>query len=78
MEVARNKMKLVVREDLFTLYHLYTADECFLTGTAAEAIPVVKIDGRPIGNGKPGKVTLKLIREFRELTRLTGVPIYEK
>jgi branched-chain amino acid aminotransferase len=78
MDLAKNKLKLLVKEDLFTTYHLYTADECFLTGTAAEVIPVVKIDGRVIGEGKPGKVTLKLIKEFSELTRLTGVPIYEK
>lgn len=78
MELARNKLKLLVKEDLFTTYHLYTADECFLTGTAAEVIPVVKIDGRKIGDGAPGKVSTKLIKEFRELTRLTGVPIYEK
>jgi len=78
MELAKNKLKLLVREELFTTYHLYTAEECFLTGTAAEVIPVAKIDGRIIGDGKPGKVTLKLIKEFKELTRLTGVPIYEK
>jgi branched-chain amino acid aminotransferase len=76
MELAKNKLKLLVREDIFTQYHVYTADECFLTGTAAEVIPVVKVDGRLIGDGKPGKVTAKLVKEFRELTRLTGVPIY--
>lgn len=78
MEIARNKLKLSVREDVFTLYHMYTADECFLTGTAAEIVPVVSIDDRTIGDGKPGKTTAKLIKEFKELTRLTGVPIYEK
>jgi branched-chain amino acid aminotransferase len=78
MELARTRLNLLVKEDIFTLYHLYTADECFLTGTAAEVIPVVKIDGRLIGDGKPGKTTARLIREFRELTRLTGVPIYDK
>lgn len=78
MELAKNKLKLLVKEDVFTTYHLYTADECFLTGTAAEVIPMVKIDGRPVGDGKPGKTTLRLVKEFRELTRLTGVPIYEK
>ncbi|OGS24793.1 MAG: branched-chain-amino-acid transaminase [Elusimicrobia bacterium RIFOXYB2_FULL_50_12] len=78
MELAREKARLEVREDLFTLYHVYSADECFLTGTAAEIIPVVKTDGRTIGDGKPGKMTLRLIEEFRELARLTGVPIYEK
>lgn len=76
MEIAKNKLKLLVKEELFTTYQVYAADECFLTGTAAEVIPVVKLDGRPIGDGKPGKTTSKLIKEFRELTRLTGVPIY--
>lgn len=78
MEIARNKHNLTVKEDVFTLYHMYTADECFLTGTAAEIVPVVTVDGRDISDGKPGKMTAKLIKEFRELTRLTGVPIYEK
>lgn len=78
MELARNKLKLVVKEEVFTQYHVYTADECFLTGTAAEVVPVVKADGRMIGDGTPGKTTLRLIKEFKELTRLTGMPIYEK
>ncbi|MCX5778104.1 MAG: branched-chain-amino-acid transaminase [Elusimicrobia bacterium] len=78
MEIARNKLKLAIKEDVFTQYHVYTADECFLTGTAAEVVPVVKVDGRIIGDGNPGKTTLRLIKEFKELTRLTGVPIYEK
>jgi branched-chain amino acid aminotransferase len=46
-------------------YDVYTADECFLTGTAAELIPVVKVDGRDIGTGKPGNTTLKLLDMFR-------------
>lgn len=78
MELAKNKMKLLVKEDVLTQYHVYTADECFLTGTAAEVIPVVKVDGRLIADGKPGKTTTKLVKEFRELTRLTGVPIFER
>ena len=50
-------------------HDVYTADECFLTGTAAEIIPVVRCDGRVIGNGKPGPMT-KLLRErFHQLTR---------
>jgi branched-chain amino acid aminotransferase len=61
-----------VREQLFTRHDLYIADECFLTGTAAEVIPVVKIDGRQIGGGKPGPVTTDLIRSFRELTKIDG------
>src|SRR6202142_2375100 len=77
MEMAKAKLKLLVKEEFFTPYHVYVADEVFLTGTAAEVIPVTEIDGRVIGDGKPGKITLRLIKEFRELTRLTGVPIRE-
>ena len=77
MEIAKNKLKLLVKEELFTPYHLYIGDEVFLTGTAAEVIPVTEVDGRLIGDGRPGKITLRLIKEFRELTRLTGVPIHE-
>jgi branched-chain amino acid aminotransferase len=76
MEIARSRLKLLVREDIFTTYHVYTSDECFLTGTAAEIVPVTIVDERRISNGKPGKVTLELMKEFRELTRSTGVPIY--
>ncbi len=75
IELIRNKLKIEVNEDLLTVYDLYCADECYLTGTAAEIIPVVKIDGRVIGDGKPGKLTAKLLKEFRNLTRTTGVPI---
>ncbi len=52
---------------------VYGADEVFLTGTAAEIIPVIKIDGRKIGTGKPGEITLKLTEEFRKLTKSDGV-----
>ncbi|HRY30457.1 MAG TPA: branched-chain-amino-acid transaminase [Elusimicrobiota bacterium] len=62
-------------EKLFTSYDLYVADEVFLTGTAAEVIPVVKLDSRVIGSGKPGPLTQKLIRAFRDLTSREGVPI---
>jgi branched-chain amino acid aminotransferase len=68
MELA-TKMGIQVKEELMTRYDLYIADECFLTGTAAEIIPVVKIDGRTIGTGKPGKVTLDLLKRYRDLTR---------
>jgi branched-chain amino acid aminotransferase len=50
-------------------HDLYVADECFLTGTAAEIIPVVSLDGRPIGDGKPGPMTKRLLEAFRALTR---------
>ncbi|TLD41941.1 MAG: Branched-chain amino acid aminotransferase [Candidatus Jettenia ecosi] len=58
-----------VKEELMTRYDLYIADECFLTGTAAEIIPVVRIDGRTIGTGKPGKVTLSLLKKYQDLTK---------
>lgn len=62
-------------EPELTRYDVFTADECFLTGTAAEVIPVVKVDSRVIGSGKPGPVTLKLLAAFRELTSRVGTPI---
>lgn len=51
---------------------LYVAEECFLTGTAAEIIPVVKIEGKVVGTGKPGELTKQLLADFRELTRTDG------
>ncbi|HMK57125.1 MAG TPA: branched-chain-amino-acid transaminase [Dissulfurispiraceae bacterium] len=56
-----------VREAQLTRYDLYTADECFMTGTGAEIVPVVKIDGRGIGEGQPGPMTKRLAEEFRKL-----------
>jgi branched-chain amino acid aminotransferase len=58
------------REATLVRHDLYTADECFLTGTAAEVIPVVEIDGRKIGAGVPGPVTGRLTRDFHALVRL--------
>lgn len=63
-------------EKVFTRHDLYIADECFLTGTAAEVVPVVKVDGRIIGQGKPGEVTKVLIKEFHKLTELDGPEIF--
>jgi branched-chain amino acid aminotransferase len=65
-----------VEEGVFTLHDVYTADECFLTGTAAEVIPVVMADSRQIGTGKPGEFTGQLIKKFREVTPVQGTPIY--
>ncbi len=65
-----------VEERVFTRHDLYITDECFLTGTAAEVIPVVKIDQRPIGDGQPGKITQKLIDAFRQFAHSYGTPIY--
>jgi branched-chain amino acid aminotransferase len=60
---------ITVREVSLTKHDVYVADECFLTGTAAEVIPVVKVDDRPIGTGKPGPVTLQLKERFHEFAR---------
>ncbi|HPT18772.1 MAG TPA: branched-chain-amino-acid transaminase [Methanothrix sp.] len=57
------------------LFDLYTGDEVFVTGTAAEVAPVTKVDGRIIGNGKPGPITRKLMGAFKEITKSTGTPI---
>lgn len=72
LELAE-KEKIKTYEGPFTRHEVYNADECFLTGTAAEIIPVVKVDGRAIGDGKPGKATLKLMKLFHEVTRKDGV-----
>jgi branched-chain amino acid aminotransferase len=59
------------------LYDLYSADEVFVTGTAAEIAPITIIDGRKVGDGKPGAITKKLMEEFRKLTEREGTPIYD-
>ncbi len=76
MEIA-TESGLTVGEPNLTRYDLFNADECFLTGTGAELIPIVKIDGRVIGTGKPGAVTKKLVAQYRALTKVSGEPIYE-
>ncbi len=58
-----------VQQTPLTKHDVYIADECFLTGSAAEVVPVVKVDGRTIGDGKPGLVTRDLTSRFRDLTR---------
>ncbi|MFO7903387.1 MAG: branched-chain-amino-acid transaminase [Planctomycetota bacterium] len=60
---------LTVREMALTRHDVYVADECFLTGSGAEVIPVVKVDARAIGTGEPGPVTADLLRRFRKLVR---------
>jgi len=78
IELLRGPLKTTLLEDNFTTLQLYTSDEVFLTGTGAEVVPVHSIDGRVIGSGKPGPLTARLMKAFRELTRNTGVPVYEK
>jgi branched-chain amino acid aminotransferase len=67
------RARLTVKEELLTRHDLFNADEMFLTGTAAEIIPVVKVDGRQIGSGRPGPVTKQLQVAFRQMTRTDGV-----
>jgi branched-chain amino acid aminotransferase len=68
---------LKVCEPNLTRYDLFNADECFLTGTGAEIVPVVKIDGRVIGAGKPGPITKMLVEQYHALTKVSGEPIYK-
>ena len=70
------ELGIKISEVDITRHDVFVADECFLTGTAAEIVPVVKADGRLIGNGKPGPITTRTIARFREMTRETGTPIF--
>ena len=72
MELA-GRARIPVREEMLTRHDLYNGQECFVTGTAAEIAPIVKIDGRTIGSGTPGPTTLRLMRDFRKLTKTAGV-----
>jgi len=69
IELARNEAGLRVFEVPLTKHDVYISDECFLTGTAAEVVPVVKVDSRVIGSGRPGPVTRDLMERFHQLTR---------
>jgi len=71
------ELGIPISEPEMTRYDIYTADECFLTGTAAEVIPTVRLDNRVIGTGVPGPVTKRLIARFHELTAATGTLIYK-
>ena len=75
MELTRHQ-GLPMLERVFTLHDVYTADECFLTGTGAEVGPVVEVDGRRIASGRPGPITQRLITAFREQVVREGTPIY--
>jgi len=77
LELAR-KAKLAAVEEPITRYDVYTAQEAFMTGTAAEIVPVTSLDGRPIGSGKPGPVTKTLMAGFKALTRAGGDAIPAK
>src|SRR2546427_10626397 len=68
-------LNLTAQEQFFTLYDVWAADEAFITGSAAEIAPVVEVDGRTIGDGKPGQTTKKIMKAFRDLVMSTGTPI---
>ncbi|MBX5467423.1 MAG: branched-chain-amino-acid transaminase [Firmicutes bacterium] len=75
MQLAR-EMGLPCREAIFNLFDVYNADECFLTGTAAEIVPAVRCDGRQIGSGQPGAITLRLTEAFQRYARSEGTPVW--
>jgi branched-chain amino acid aminotransferase len=74
LELA-DQLQIPWKEQTLTRYDIFISDECFLTGTAAEVIPVIALDRRPIGDGKPGPLTGKLIEAFRALANSSGTPI---
>lgn len=74
LDIAKD-LNLVVEEPDITRYDLWTADECFLTGSGAEVIPVVKLDGRTIGGGTPGPITRAILAEFRKRVLVEGTRI---
>ena len=74
MDLAKD-LGLSCRQSITTLYDVYTADEAFLTGTAAEVIPMITCDGRLIGDGKPGRITQRIIAAFRELVLTDGARV---
>ena len=67
---------ITVAEPNLTRYYLFNAEECFLTGTGAEIVPIVKVDGRVIGTGKPGPLTADLVAKYHSLTKVSGEPLY--
>jgi branched-chain amino acid aminotransferase len=69
------KMKVPIVEQNLGYFDMYTADEVFVTGTAAEIAPMTRIDGRVIADGKPGPITRKMMKAYSKLTHETGTPI---
>jgi len=72
LDIARKK-KIPTHEHVLTRHELFISDECFLTGTAAEIVPVARVDGRAIGEAKPGKTTKTIMKEFKKLVKTSGV-----
>lgn len=69
------ELNVPIREADMTRYDVWVADECFLTGSGAEVIPVTKLDGRVIGTGKPGPITQKVLASFRRRVLVEGTRI---
>jgi branched-chain amino acid aminotransferase len=76
LELAKS-MGLTLKEQNIGYFDLYSADEVFVTGTAAEVAPIREIDGRIIGNGKPGPITRQLMAAFKTVTEKEGTPIFD-
>lgn len=74
IDIARD-LNVPVRECDMTRYDVWCADECFLTGSGAEVIPVIRLDGREIGTGKPGPVTRRVLETFRQRVLIEGTKI---
>jgi branched-chain amino acid aminotransferase len=71
-------LSLEAKEKDLTTYDLYTADEAFVTGTLTEIVPIVEIDGRRLGNGKPGPISLRILSALRELMARSGTVAFEE
>jgi branched-chain amino acid aminotransferase len=74
LELAR-EAGIPTREGVLGMHDLFNADECFLTGTGAEIMPVISVDGRVVGDGKPGKMTRDLLDRYRELRVRDGAKV---
>ena len=74
LDIAKD-LGIPIRECDMTRYDIWVADECFLTGSGAEVIPAVKLDGRVIGTGKPGPVTRRVLAAFRQRVLVEGTRI---
>ncbi len=75
LEIA-DRLGIPCRECTLTLHDVYGADESFVTGTGAELMPVISVDSRTIGDGRPGPLTAKLLKEFRALHSAEGVDLF--
>ncbi|MCK4519655.1 MAG: branched-chain-amino-acid transaminase [Candidatus Omnitrophica bacterium] len=72
LDIAKSK-KIPTHEHVLTRHEVYISEECFLTGTAAEIVPVIKVDGRAIGAAMPGELTKIIMKEFKKITKTDGV-----